>query len=85
MKKEKLEKMMNNFCSFSYWILKQLLAMALIGVMAILYYQAGRAEMFNYPANADEFCEQHEKELEAPNDVVIDLKTKNEGEKKYEE
>lgn len=82
MKKENLEKLMNNFCSFGYWLLKQLIVMALVGIMAVLYYEAGRAEMFSYPTNADEFCEQHEKDLNALNEV--EHKNKNVGEKNYE-
>lgn len=61
MRNEKFEKMMKVGLGFVWVLLKYLITLALVGLMAILYYQAGRSEMFDYPRNADEFCEQHEK------------------------
>jgi hypothetical protein len=83
MKNEMRNRMLNNFLkdlgSFIYWSLKQAVAIALVGAMCIMFYQAGRAEMFADPKNADEFCEQHEKNLRRPIDYVS-LETKNENE-----
>lgn len=80
MKNEKLKKMIESGLRFGCSLLKFAVTMALAGVMAIMYYQAGRAEMFDYPTNADEFCEQHEIELKATNDLVFELRKNNQGE-----
>ena len=80
MENEKLKRMIESGYKFSCSLLKYALTLALVGLMAIMYYQAGRAEMFNYPANADEFCEQHEKDLKATNEHLIELRNTNKGE-----
>ena len=80
MKNEKLKRMIESGFKFSCSLLKYAATMALVGLMAIMYYQAGRAEMFNYPTNADEFCEQHEKELKSTNDFLLELRKNNKGE-----
>lgn len=88
MKNEIRNRMIVNFLkdlgSFIYWSLKQAvaiaLAIALVGATCIMFYQAGRAEMFADPKNPDEYCEQHEKSLRRPIDYVsLETKKENEG------
>jgi len=71
MKNEKLETRLNDFCDFIYWLLKQSLSIALCGVMALIYYQAGKASYFDYPENIAEACEQREIDLKQLNDGFV--------------
>jgi hypothetical protein len=74
MKNEMRNRMLNNFIQdlggFLYWLLKQLLMLAMVGLVAILYYQAGKAQIFENMGNIDEVCEQREKDLTQPIDEV---------------
>jgi DNA topoisomerase VI subunit A len=68
-----------------YSILKQLVVLAVVGTMVILFYEAGRADMFNMQSNVDEICEQHEKDLSMSNDDYAIEQTKKDKGDVYEE
>lgn len=70
MKNETENKFVKDLVNFLYWILKQLLMLVMIGAVAVLYYQAGKAQIFEDMGNIDEVCEQREIDLTQPVDNV---------------
>jgi hypothetical protein len=83
--KEFSKDVMNNFYRLCYWILKQLVALAVIGTMGILFYEAGKTDAFNMQSNVDEICEQREKDLSMRTDNVSNEKPNEDIGVVYEE
>lgn len=79
MKNEKLKERLNHFCNFCYWLLRHALMMAITGLMALLYYEAGKVSYFDYQ-NIDEVCEHRAESIKKSTDEFVhDLSKVKEG------
>lgn len=70
MNKMKVKNYLQNCGEYGLWLLKHAVAMIVSGLLALLYYEAGKVRAFEYPS-VEEVCQQRDAGMKKSTDAYV--------------